>query len=198
MIKIGLTGGIASGKSSISAHLSGIGAYVIDADKIARLIMRGDVLQRVRAGFGDEYFFADGTLDRKKLASTIFSDYAARKFLEGITLPAILHEIERQLLLAEQSGLSAAIVDAPTLIESGAYKLVNEIWLINAGTLQTERLMARDGISYEQAQARIASQMPYEEKLPYATHIIDNTKTLEAAQRQAEELWQSAISKARK
>ncbi|MBM7582192.1 dephospho-CoA kinase [Caldicoprobacter guelmensis] len=190
---IGLTGGIACGKSTVSKILAELGAAVIDADMIAREVMRKGtpVWQEVKETFGDEYLQPDGEIDRKKLGELVFSNPEALKKLNSITHPAIqkrvLSEIERLKLM---SCYKAVVVDAALLIEAGWYDMVDEVWLVVADReAQIERLMKRSGLTRQQALNRINSQMAQEIKMRYADKIIDNSDGLEYTRKQVEQLW---------
>lgn len=190
---IGLTGGIACGKSTVSKILAELGAAVIDADMIAREVMRKGtpVWQEVKETFGDEYLLPDGEIDRKKLGELVFSNPEALKKLNSITHPAIqkrvLSEIERLKLM---SCYKAVVVDAALLIEAGWYDMVDEVWLVVADReAQIERLMKRNGLTRQQALNRINSQMAQEIKMRYADKIIDNSDGLEYTRKQVEQLW---------
>lgn len=190
---IGLTGGIACGKSTVSAMLEKLGAAIVDADRIAREVTKKGtpVWQRIRETFGDQYLLPDGKIDRKKLGELVFADAEALKKLNAITHPAIqrqvLLEIDR---LKSAGGLKAIVVDAALLIEAGWCHMVDEIWLVVADReTQIERLMKRNGLTRQQALNRIDSQMDQNTKRRYADRIIDNSGSLEHTRKQVERLW---------
>lgn len=190
---IGLTGGIACGKSTVSKMLADLGAAVIDVDMIARKVMKKGtpVWQRVKETFGDEYLLPDGEIDRKKLGELVFSNPEALKNLNSITHPTIqrevLSEIER---LKTKGGYKAIVVDAALLIEAGWCDMVNEVWLVVVDKeTQIGRLMRRNGLTRQQALNRINSQMDQEAKMRYADRIIDNSHGLEHTRKQVERLW---------
>ncbi len=179
---LGITGGIASGKSTVSARLRELGAFVADADIKARLVMQSeDVLQKVRLAFGNEVFFEDGALNRRALAAKAFASPEGTARLNSITHPAILAMLEEDCKNAEDSGLyPLAVIDAALLIESGAHKLCKSVWLVTCGEEERiERIMLRDDLSREEALSRIKRQMPDEEKAAFATRIIRNDGSLE-------------------
>ncbi|NLZ47236.1 MAG: dephospho-CoA kinase [Clostridiales bacterium] len=191
MIKIGLTGGIASGKSTVSKAFTELGINVIDADVIARevLILYPELLEKIRSTFGDHFFKEDGSLDRKALGNYIFKYSSERLKLDNIMLPPIKEEIFKRIDELEKSGIKICIVDAATLIEQGIHKQMDMnilVWVEK--NTQIERLRKRDNISLEQAMNRINSQMSLEEKKKYVDFIIDNDKDLKYMREQVEEI----------
>lgn len=189
---IGLTGGIGAGKSTVSDYLLDKGYIVIDADKIARALTDkgSDTLQALTAAFGEEILFADGSLDRKKLAGIVFSDGEKRLILEEITTKEVVRIIEERLMQLQGEGCKGPVfVDAPLLFESGADKLTGAVWLVDADLdVRVARVMARDSASAEDVKRRIANQMDSEEKKARSTDIIDNSKGKELLYRQVERL----------
>ena len=174
MKKIGLTGNIASGKSTASRRLAQLGADIIDADVISRqLTQPGEqTWLEIKKGFGDAYFRPDGTLDRKALGSFVFQNEAALKQLNAISHQAI-RQVIRERLAA--STAPVAVVDAALLIEGPLKNMVDEIWLVVApDELRCRRIMARDGLTEQQSKERIASQLSQEEKARYAQEILVN------------------------
>jgi len=190
---IGLTGGIASGKSLVAATLQRLGAVIIDADKIAREIVQPGcpALADIRDSFGQEMILPDGQLDRPRLGRLIFSDPAARLRLNGITHGRIKDEITRRLAQLRQAGeIKAAVIDAALLLEIGMGDLADEIWLVVlAETEQLNRLMARDKLSRQAAQDRVDAQMSLAEKISYAHRLIDNNGSREETVDQVIRLW---------
>ncbi|WP_010272016.1 dephospho-CoA kinase [Paenibacillus senegalensis] len=190
----GLTGGIASGKSTVSKLLADRGAIIVDADQIAReVVLPGTpLLSEVAQTFGEEILLADGSLNRKKLGSIVFSDEAKRKKLESMLHPAI-----RKLMRERMEDAEAAqpdklvVVDIPLLYESDLAHLFEEVIVVYVPVeIQIERLMSRDGLSQEQALQRIETQMPIELKKQKADVVIDNSGSLEQTARQIEEYMQ--------
>ncbi|GEA97899.1 dephospho-CoA kinase [Levilactobacillus brevis] len=183
----GLTGGIATGKSTVSAWLRAAGVPVIDADQIARqVVVPGTVgLKQVVTTFGADYL-RDGQLDRKKLGQWVFSRPAELKRLEAITTPLIRAEISRQVANYCQQAVPIVVIDAPTLFEAGyATTLVDRIMVVatNAPT-QKARLMARDNLSASDAQNRIDRQWPIDQKIAQADVVIDNGRTIAETRQQ--------------
>lgn len=191
VFKIGLTGGIASGKSTVSKVFRDLGINVIDADVIARevLVLYPELLEKIRNTFGDHFFTEDGSLDRKALGNYIFKYHGERLKLDSIMLPPIKEEIFKRIDDLEKSGIKLCIVDAATLIEQGIHKQMDMnilVW-VDKNT-QIERLRKRDNISLEQAMNRINSQMSLEEKKKHVDFIIDNDKDLNYMREQVEEI----------
>lgn len=184
MTVIGLTGGIASGKSTASHYLKSKGFAIIDADRIARQILEKGkpAYQEVRAYFGDAYFNADGTLNRKALGQRVFSVREDLDALNHMTHPHILEEIYKQLeayrcLLTVQW----VIVDAALLFELHLETAVDAVWYIDVSLeVQRARLMMRDHLPFDEAKARIASQWEASKKRTLATAVINNNGTKEA------------------
>jgi len=177
---IGLTGGIASGKSTVSAMLAEKSIPVIDTDKITRsLSCKGKpIWQEIKREFGEGYFTADGELDRRALGELVFTNPDARSRLNRISHPLIAKEVQRQIDSILRTGYNGGIIiDAPVLIEGGWHEMMDEVWLVTASReTRTRRLMERDGLSLVQAQQRIDSQMPQEEKLKFAHRVIENDR----------------------
>lgn len=178
MIIIGLTGGIACGKTTLSHALRALGARVLDADAFSReaTAERGEALPAIRARFGPAVFDAQGGLNRAALGGIVFSDPQARRDLEGIVHPVVNRRILSELERLRRDGTPLAVLDVPLLFEAGMEGLADEIWVAYLPEdLQIHRLMARDGVSREQALRRIRSQMPLSEKLRRADVIIPTT-----------------------
>lgn len=174
----GLTGGIATGKSTVSAWLKQAGIPIIDADLIARDVEAPGTLglEEIAAAFGDDYLQADGMLDRRQLGRLVFSDPAQLARLTAITTPLIQAEIRRQLAEYRQREAPLVVVDAPTLFEVGYLQdWVDQIMVVAATPAQQkQRLMARNGLSAAEAQARIDRQWPIARKVAAADAVIDN------------------------
>ncbi|QDR80997.1 dephospho-CoA kinase [Sporomusa termitida] len=192
MYLIGLTGGIASGKSTVSTMLQELGAYIIDADKLAHEITKPHkrAWQEIVAAFGSAVTDANGQINRKRLGKIIFADAAARAQLEAITHPRIEEEVAVAMTTARQQGCEIIVLDAPLLIEVGWYSRVNAVWVVFVDeNTQIVRLMMRDNSSYEDAMARIRAQLSLSEKLKYADVVINNSKTIGHTKKQVHKFW---------
>jgi dephospho-CoA kinase len=190
---IGLTGGIASGKSTVASLLARLGAPVIDADQLSReAVMPGQpAYDAIVAEFGESLLFPDGSIDRKALGAIVFADPDARLRLEKITHPAIRRLAEEKLTALRESHTPVVFYMAPLLIEAGAATLVDEIWVVCVDReTQIARLMTRDGITREDALLRLSAQMPMEEKRRYGNAVIDNSGSIDETERQVRELWE--------
>ncbi|NMA14651.1 MAG: dephospho-CoA kinase [Clostridia bacterium] len=191
---IGLTGGIASGKSTVSRVLEKQGAKIIDADIIARDIVQPGcpALAEIVKVFGKETLLPDGRLDRVYLGQKVFQNQSLRKVLNSITHPKIREQIIEELRKIERESPEAiAVVDAPLLIEAGLVVMVDEVWLVALPEeVQVNRLMNRDGLSQEEAKRRIGSQLPLAEKQKYAKHIIDTSGSINDTVNKVVKLWQ--------
>ena len=195
---IGLTGGIASGKTSVATLLERLGAAVVDADLLSREVVRPgeEALEAIVAAFGAEVLNDDGTLNRPALGAIVFADPAARRTLEAITHPAIRARAERKLAELRAQGVQTVFYVAPLLIEAGNSDRVDEIWVVYLDReSQLARLMARDALGREAAEQRIASQMPMEEKKLLGSIVIDNRGTRQELEAQVLRLWREEIAK---
>ncbi len=179
-VKVGLTGGVASGKSTVAAMLIELGAVVIDADVLAREVVERETpgLAAVVAEFGVGVLTADGDLDRAAMGRLVFADAAARGRLEAIVHPLVL---ERMAALEAAADTSDLIVhDIPLLAEGGRADTFDAVVVVDsAPELQVARMIADRGWTREDAEARIAAQATREQRLAIATHVIDNAGTLE-------------------
>ncbi len=200
MIVVGLTGGIASGKSTVSRFLSDAGALIIDADQIARKVVEKgapayfDIVDH----FGEEILLTNGTIDRKRLGDLIFNDAGKKALLNTIVHPRVNERTEQMLShFARKSPGAVIVLDIPLLFEAGREKgLAETIVVYVPEAVQLERLMKRDGIDEKAAMARIRSQMPIEEKRKKATIVIDNGKDVEATRHQALAIYQGLKERA--
>jgi dephospho-CoA kinase len=178
---IGITGGIGSGKSTVTGFLQDRGYPVVDADLIARKIVEpgSTTLVRLEARFGKGILKENGELDRKKLADLAFSSAANKVDLDKITHGAIFDEIHRQIeTLRVQRNPRLVFVDAALMIETGLYKKMDEVWLVTAKeTLRVKRVATRDQLDDAQVKQRIRMQMSDQQKAPHALHLIDNSGT---------------------
>lgn len=194
MYRIGLTGGIASGKSTVSAMLAELGAKIIDTDEIARQVVQPGELawQGIVNHFGQEILLPNGQIDRKSLGDRIFQDKTARQQLEKIIHPYIEMEVEKSVEQAAASGQQFVVLDVPLLFEIGWQTKVNSIWVVYVEPqIQLARLMARNQLTAEQALDRINSQMKLGEKVKKANVIIDNNLDINHARKQVILAWRS-------
>ncbi len=181
-ILIGITGGIGSGKSTVSDYLSGLGEYVIYSDEAAREIVlpgtRGSEL--IRREFGGEYFHEDGTLDRKRLSECVFGDKSKLEKLNGILHPLIIERI-----FCEAEALKGRVfIEVPLLIQSGMHKRMDYVWLVTADKeTRLKRVMKRDSMGARYVEQRIQSQLSDEEMAVYADEVIDNSASPEDLRR---------------
>ena len=182
MIIIGLTGGITSGKSTVSAELRKLGLPVFDADEASRCaVAKGSAgLELVAQAFGNDYLTGSGELDRAKMAALVFSDKAALKKLETIIHQTVWSEAEIFMAECRRHGCKAAVLDVPLLIECGWHKKVDAVWLVEVSREhQVQRAMQRSGMTEAEVRARIDAQMPLEEKKLHADVIFNNDGRLE-------------------
>lgn len=193
MYVIGLTGGIASGKSTVSKLLKDKGAVIIDADEISRQIMMPGqpAYHEVIKKFGTKILKDKDDIDRKKLGDIVFSNTTLLKTLNQITHPAIVDEIKKRLDYYRSRSEKVAVIDAALLLEVGLNLLVDEVWLVVVDEkTQIKRLMEREKIlTPKEAIERIKAQMPLEEKRRLADKIIDNSGDLEYTKKQVDKLW---------
>ena len=179
---IGLTGGTGSGKSVVSKSLAEAGAVIVDADKIAHEIILKDepAYREIVEYYGTGILDAEENIIRKKLGEIVFNDKEKLAFLNQCTHKYITAEVKRQIAAAKEEGTAAAIiVDAPLLLEAKLEAVCDLVWVVYADPeVRAQRVMARDGISYELAKARIANQKSWEEYRSAASTVIDNSKDL--------------------
>lgn len=195
---IGLTGGIATGKSAVSNILRMLDVPVIDSDELAhRVVEKGQpALEEIAREFGAEVFASDGTLDRRKLGELVFRSPKARKKLEEITHPRIMKMVLEQLARYRLEGRKLVVLDAPLLIEAGLQSMVDQVWVVVCDKdLQVQRLMQRSNLTEEEALERINAQMPLEEKVKYADRIIENNGTLSELEQKVISMWQEELMK---
>ncbi|MBQ4552262.1 MAG: dephospho-CoA kinase [Clostridia bacterium] len=179
---VGLTGGIASGKTSVANALRERGVTVLDADAISRSVTApgGEALPRVREVFGDQVFDGD-ILNRRRLGDVVFSDAARRKELEEIIHPLVIGKMQR---LTDEAKADIVFWDVPLLYETGMDAQCDEVWCVHVPEKeQVRRVMKRDHMSREQALSRMASQMPVAEKKARAQHLIDTSGSFRATRR---------------
>ena len=198
ILKVGLTGGIGCGKSTISNMLKDKGISIVDADKIARkvLVSHPEILIKIKHKFGEEYFDEEGIFLRKKMGELIFSNKEKKREYEDLIMPYIFHDIFAQIDEYDKMGMDICIVDAPTLIETKLYKSMDFVIVISVmEDVQILRVMDRDGFTREEAIMRIKNQIPTSEKIKFADYIIDNGGTLEYTSFQLESILSSLKNK---
>jgi dephospho-CoA kinase len=189
---IGLTGGIGSGKSTVAGFLRELGATVIDADEATRAVQApgSEGLRRIVEAFGREILTPDGPLDRSRLAAIVFSDPEARHRLNEIVHPLVRQWMVDRQQEAARRGDALVVLDVPLLFETRGVQGLDAVVLVYAPEeLQLKRLMEERGMDEEAARARLAAQMPIEEKRRLASHVIINTGTLEDLRTETERIW---------
>jgi dephospho-CoA kinase len=198
MLKVGLTGGIASGKSTVAEALARLGAKVLDADKVAREVVQPGqpAWQKLQQAFGPEFFLPDGEVNRSKLRRLVFADPEERSKLNAIVHPEVMKEINRrfeQLMTSTQDAV--VVVDVPLLLEVGvAHRFDRVIVVYVTKSVQIERLQQRDGLSLEGARRALSTQMVLNEKVEHADYVIDNGGTRAETQAQVEKVWQELLA----
>ena len=194
---VGLTGGIASGKSSVAALFGSWGASVLDADQVAREVVEPGTagLAAIVEAFGPEVLDADGRLDRPAMRRRIAADEDARRSLEAITHPAIRRTIAERLGAWAAEGRPLAIVEAALMVETGSYRLYPELVVVSADPeIQVRRVMARDGVGEEEARALLRTQLPMSAKEAVATHVIRNDTDRASLEARARQVWDAIRS----
>ena len=196
---VGLTGGIGSGKSAVSALLAARGAVVVDADRIARAVVEPGTpgLERVVAEFGREVLRPDGSLDRPELGRRVFSDRAALARLNAVVHPLVAERTAEEVAAAERAGASVVVHDVPLLVENGLADRYDAVVVVAARPeTQLDRLVRLRGMSQADARARIAAQAPLADKLAVATHVVRNDGSREELERQVDVLWRELAGRA--
>ncbi len=189
---IGLTGGIASGKSTISDMLRGLGAEVVDVDLVGRAVVRQGcpAYNKIIENFGSSVLMPDGEINRKKLGNIVFSAPEKLQLLNQITHPAIIEQVNHMIESYQQQNKKAVVVDAAILIEMGLYRYVDNVWLVMVDReTQLSRVMERDRLSKQDAENRIKAQMSNEERKAYADVVIDNSQPIDTVKNVVKELW---------
>ena len=189
---VGLTGGIGCGKSEAAKYLCGLGAKHIDADAISRSLTAegGSALPELRCIFGDEIFNDDGSLNRRALGELVFHDVASKRALEGVIHPLVQRQAMDEIAAASAAGIPVTVLDVPLLFETGMDVLCDETWTMSVPPeVQVERVRVRDGLSTEQAQARIANQLPMAERNARANKVINSDRPMERTQAELNQLY---------
>ena len=194
MLKVGLTGSLAVGKSFVLGVLAELGCHVLDADATAREVVAPGTpgIEGVVAAFGDDIVNSDGALDRAKLGAIVFADEQKRLQLNSILHPFIIAAQDEQMRKWEKEDPQGiAVVDAALMIESGGYRRFDNLVVVHCRPeVQLERLRARDGLSRAEAEQRIGSQMTQEEKKTYADFLIDTSEDFDTTRQQTEKVFQ--------
>lgn len=194
---IGLTGGIATGKSQVSSILSELGAMVIDADIVAREVVQKGLpaWQQLKDTFGEEYFLSNGELNRRKLGQLVFSHPDELAKLNSITHPAIKAKIEERINDLKVQGYNGiVVVDAALLLEAGWETMVDQVWVVDAPMeKRIERIMKRDNLTRDQALSRINSQMSQQERIAKADKIIYNNSNIDSLKEQVLRIWHETL-----
>lgn len=194
MLKVGLTGGIASGKSTVAKMFAARGCLLLPADQIARELMAPGqpAYEEIVRAFGEEVVGGDGALDRQRLAALVFADRARLQQLNRIVHPRVIAQIEQELApLAQANPKAIVLVEAALLVEAGYYRQLDRLivtWC--QPEQQVERLMKQGGLSRAQAEQRLAAQLPQEEKRRHAHYEIDCSGSLPATEEQVEKVYQ--------
>ena len=189
---VGLTGGVATGKSTVSAMFAALGCLIIDADRLAREVVEPGqpAHTQIVSAFGPGVLRPDGGIDRKALGAVVFADPAARARLESITHPAIRARVRARLAELTAAGFDGIVIlDAPVMVESGDSRDVDRLVVVTADEpAQVARQQARDGLGPDDARRRIRSQMPLDEKARLADYLIDNSGELAATEARVREV----------
>lgn len=194
-MRVGLTGGVASGKSTVSAMLAELGAVVIDADLLAREVVEPgtDGLAEIVKAFGDGVLTPDGALDRPAMGALVFADEERRRTLEAIIHPRVRARGRELEAAAEPDDV--VVHDIPLLAETGQASRFDAVLVVDVPVeTQIERLVGLRGMTREEAEARVAAQATREERLAIATHVIVNTGTLEDLRRRVTEVFEEMVS----
>jgi dephospho-CoA kinase len=194
---IGLTGGIGSGKSTVAAMLAGRGASVVDADLLAREVVEPGTpaLAEIAAEFGPGVLLPDGRLDRPALGAIVFADAARRERLNAITHPRVGALMQSRIAEALASDAPLVVVDVPLLFEGGRQELFEGVLLVWVpAEMQARRLVERDGMREDDARARIAAQMPIDDKRALADWVVDNSGVPAATERQVDAWWRAHVA----
>jgi dephospho-CoA kinase len=195
---VGLTGGIASGKSTVGRFFRALGVAVVDADELARDVVApgSDGLAEIVRAFGAEVLAVDGTLDRKRLGAIVFGDAEARRTLERITHPRIGVLSMQRLAARAAAGDTYAVYEAALLVENGTHRMMNALVVVAASKeTQLARVMSRDGLGAEEARARIAAQLPLAKKIEVADHVIWNDADLDTLRERTEAVHRALLAR---
>ncbi len=199
MLVIGLTGGIASGKSTVASMLRDLGASIVDADALARQVVEPGTpaLAEIASRFGAEMIDAGGRLDRKRMGERVFSDPSARAALNGITHPRIAEASRAAMAELRAAGQTVAIYEAALLVENKIHHGLDGLIVVSVpDPVQIDRVCQRDSIDFSAARARLAAQLPLSDKVAVADWVIDNSGSLERTRDQVERVWRQVRARA--
>ena len=196
MLRVGLTGGIACGKTFVRRLLAERGAFTLDADTVVHQLMdqQTELTAAIGKKFGPDVLAPDGSVDRKKLGAIVFSDPDARRQLNRLVHPEVIAEEKRLLAEAERGDIQIGVIDAALMIETGTYRDYDRLVVVYCPReVQLERLVARDGLPPEDAALRIDSQLSVEQKKLYADYVVDSSGSLEDTERRVGEVWECLL-----
>ena len=199
MLVIGLTGGIASGKSTVASMLRELGASIVDADLLARQIVEPGMpaLADIARRFGPEMIDAEGRLDRKKMGERVFADPTARAALNAITHPRIAEASRAAMAELRAAGMDVAIYEAALLVENKIHHGLDGLIVVSVPEpVQIERVSQRDSVDFSAARARLAAQLPLADKVAVADWVIDNSGSRERTRDQVERVWRQVKARA--
>jgi dephospho-CoA kinase len=197
---VGLTGGIASGKSTVARAFAARGVPVIDADQLAREVVApgSDGLREIVATFGEQLLLADGSLDRKALGALVFADPERRMKLNAITHPRIGQLSAQRIASVDSAEHPFAIYEAPLIVENGLHRAMHALIVVALDVpMQIERVMQRDGLSASEASERIAAQAPLETKLAAADFVLDNSGPLSSLEARVDDIHAQLLARVR-
>ena len=196
--QLGLTGGIASGKTEVAKRLSEMGATIIDADEISRSLTAKDgiLLPQIRERFGDAVFHEDGSLNRKALGNVVFADEWERRALEGIIHPAVQSETFKKIAEAREQNAEVCVLVVPLLYETAMDAMCEEVWVTSVDSEeQLRRLMMRDNLTAEQAKARMRSQLPEGERERLADLVIKTNRPIDQTGKEVKRLYEALLKR---
>jgi dephospho-CoA kinase len=200
MLRVGLTGNIASGKSTAASIFAELGAHILDADRVAHGLLRPGTITyaRIVDAFGHSILNEHGEIDRKRLGKIVFADADMRSRLNAITHPNVEAAIIKYIRDLEQTTSEGiVIVDAALIVETGGYRVYPRLIVVTCSpALQISRIMSRDGLTEAEARARMASQMPIEEKVRLANYVIDTSGTMQQTRDQVEDIYRDLTAQA--
>ena len=192
MLKVAITGGAGSGKSTVARMFAELGAEVLDADQVAReaVAVGAPAWVELRRRFGEDFFQADGTLNRAKLAQRVFADPEARRALEALIHPLVVQELQNKIADLERRGVDLVLVEVPLLYETGREQAFDRVMVVTAPEAdRLRRLRDRDGRSDAEIRGILAAQWPLADKVARADYVVDNGGELAGTRQQVENIW---------